>query len=206
MRKLIIKLARKIRLQFSRLHTWIWRSSFSSIGQGVRIDFPCRIEQPHLITVGDGCIFYPTAWLNPVVAWGDRQYNGRITLGNRVMVGYKTQISAAGSITIEDDVTVAAGVVIVDHTHDHRFPGVSIFEAPLSEPRPVHIGKRTFLGVNCFIGPGVQIGEQAVISANAVVTKDVPAYCIATGNPARFIRYHNPSETEEPTQPVVVGE
>ena len=67
-----------------------------------------------------------------------------------------------------------------------------IREAPLTRPEPVRIGKRSFLGVNCFIGPGVQIGEHAVIAANAVVNKDVPSYCLAIGNPARVLRYHTP--------------
>ncbi len=99
------------------------------------------------------------------------------------MIGYGVQISAAQSIIIEDDVAMGAGAVIVDHIHDHRYPGIPIIDSPLSTPEPVRIGKHSFLGVYCLIGPGVQIGEHAVIAANAVVLKDVPAYCIAAGNP-----------------------
>jgi len=200
MRKLILKVAKKLRLRFSELHTWLLSNSFERIGEGVRIDFPIRIEQPGSISIGNGCVLYSRSWFNPVAAWSGQQYNGKIVLGDRVLVGYGCQISSASSVVIEDDVTVAAGVVIVDHIHDHRHVDTAIFAAPLSEPKPVRIGKRAFLGVYCFIGPGVQIGEQAVIAANAVVTKDVPAYCIAVGNPARLTRFHDPAVTNvQPT-------
>lgn len=203
MRKLILKVAMKLRLRFSEFHTWLWSNSLEKIGEGVRIDFPIRIEQPGSISMGNGCMLYSRSWFNPVSGWSGQQYNGKIVLGDRVMMGYGCQISAASSVVIEDDVTVAAGVVIVDHIHDHRHIDTSIFAAPISEPKPVRIGKRAFLGVYCFIGPGVQIGEHAVIAANAVVTKDVPAYCIAVGNPARLTRFHDPAVSDE--QPIAAG-
>jgi acetyltransferase-like isoleucine patch superfamily enzyme len=201
MRKLILEVAKKLRFHFAAFHTWLWSSSFKKIGEGVRIDFPIRIEQPGAISIGNGCVLYSRSWFNPVTAWSGQQYHGTIVLGERVHVGYDCQISAASSIVIEDDATVAAGVVIVDHIHDHRHIEAEIFAAPLSEPKPVRIGKGAFLGVRCFIGPGVQIGAHAVIAANAVVTKDVPAYCIAIGNPARLTRFHDPAVTNE--QPMV---
>ena len=200
MRKLILKVAIKLRYRFSAFHTWLWSNSVERIGEGVRIDFPIRIEQPGSISIGNGCILYSRSWFNPVAGWSGQQYNGKIVLGDRVHVGYGCQISAASSVVIEDDVTVAAGVVIVDHIHDHRHVGTAIFSAPISEPKPVRIGKQAFLGVYCFIGPGVQIGEHAVVAANAVVTKDVPAYCVAIGNPARLTRFHDPAVTDE--QPI----
>jgi acetyltransferase-like isoleucine patch superfamily enzyme len=205
MRKLILKESKKFRLRFSRFHTWLLRSSFESMGEGVRIDFPNRIEEPGSISVGDHCVFYARSWINPVSEWAGRRYNGKIKLGNRVMVGYNSQISAAASIVIEDDVTVAGGVTIVDHVHESHHADTSIFLATISEPQPVHIGRRAFLGVHCFIGPGVQIGEQAVIAANAVVTKNVPAYCVAVGNPARVIRLHDVTKTDNPQPPAAEG-
>ncbi len=50
------------------------------------------------------------------------------------------------------------------------------------------IGNDVWIGQHATILPGVQIGDGAIVAANAVVTKDVPAYCIAGGNPARIIR------------------
>jgi acetyltransferase-like isoleucine patch superfamily enzyme len=109
------------------------------------------------------------------------------------MISYGVQISAARSVIIEDDAALSAGVVIVDHIHDHKYADRSVFTSPLSEPSAVRIGRGSFLGVYCLIGPGVQIGEHAVVAANAVVMKDVPSYCIAVGNPARIVHFPDPN-------------
>jgi acetyltransferase-like isoleucine patch superfamily enzyme len=147
--------------------------------------------------MGNDVILYPRVWINPVASWAAGEYAGEIRLGDRVKLGYGVQISSAESVILEEDVAVAAGAVIVDHNHDHRHIDTSIFDAPISKPRPVRIGRGSFLGVHCLIGPGVQIGEHAVIAANAVVTKDVPSYCMALGNPARVTRFHDPRANNE---------
>lgn len=190
-------LCKKFVFRFNRFYTWLLRGGMKSCGEGVRFDYPLRLEGPECISIGDGTMIAARTWLNTVAEWSGIRYDGQLEIGKRVTISYGAQISAAKSIVIEDDVTLSMGVVIVDHIHDHRYPGLSIRNAPLSKPEPVRIGKRSFLGVYCLIGPGVQIGEQAVVAANAVVTKDVPSYCIAIGNPARVTRFYSP-EVEAP--------
>jgi acetyltransferase-like isoleucine patch superfamily enzyme len=192
MRKSFLKLCKKVDQRFCRFYTWLLRSSLRSCGRNVHFHYPIRMEQPECISVGDDVIIYPRTWLNPVAAWAGGEFAGEIRFGDRVKLGYGVQISAAESVILEDDVTIAAGAVIVDHIHDYRHIGISIFDAPISKPRPVRIGKGSFLGVHCLIGPGVQIGEHAVIAANAVVLRDVPSYCRALGNPARVTRFYDP--------------
>lgn len=192
MRRKILNIWKKISFRFSAFYTWMLSGDLGSCGRNVRFDYPVRIENPGSVTIGCDVILYPRVWLNPVSEWRGNIYNGKIEIGNRVKLGYGVQISSAESIVIEDDVAMGAGAVVVDHIHDHRYPGIPVIDAPLSQPKPVRIGKRSFLGVYCLIGPGVQIGEQAVVAANAVVLKDVPSFCIAAGNPARIMRYHDP--------------
>lgn len=192
MRRKILNLWKKISFRFSAFYTWMLSGEFKSCGSNVRFDFPVRIENPGSITMGSDVILYPRVWLNPVSEWRGIPYNGKIEIHDRVKMGYGVQISSAESIVIEEDVAIGAGVVVVDHIHDHRYPGIPVIDAPLSRPEPVRIGKRSFIGVYALIGPGVQIGEQAVIAANAVILKNVPSYCVAAGNPARIIRYHDP--------------
>jgi acetyltransferase-like isoleucine patch superfamily enzyme len=122
-----------------------------------------------------------------VAEWGGVKYDGEVQIGDRVIIAYGVQISAAQSVVIEDDAAISGGAVIVDHIHDHRHRHLPVIQAPLSKPAPVRIGKGSFLGVHCFIGPGVQIGEHAVVAANAVVLNDVPAYTLAIGNPAQVV-------------------
>lgn len=54
--------------------------------------------------------------------------------------------------------------------------------------KPIHIEKRVWIGVAATILPGVRIGENSIIGANAVVTKDVPSNTIVGGNPARILK------------------
>jgi acetyltransferase-like isoleucine patch superfamily enzyme len=197
MRKSFLTVCKKLDPRLRRLYTWLWRSSLKSCGRNVSIAYPARLEQPGSITMGDDVILYSRVWLNPVAAWTAGEYTGEIRLGDRVKLGYGVQISSAKSVILEDDVAVAAGAVIVDHNHDHRHIGMPIYDAPITQPRPVRIGKGSFLGVHCLIGPGVQIGEHAVIAANAVVVRDVPSYCMALGNPARVTRFYDPEANEK---------
>ncbi len=194
MRRKFLEVCGKANFGFSRFYTWLLESSFKTCGRDVLLQFPIRLGQPGSISVGAGTIIYARTWINAVSEWAGVNYGGEVRIGDRVIISYGVQISAAGAVDIEDDVALSAGAVIVDHIHDHRHPGVPVIKAPLSKPRPVRIGKGSFLGVHCFIGPGVQIGEHAVVAANAVVLNDVPAYALAAGNPARVIRFHDPEK------------
>ncbi len=65
----------------------------------------------------------------------------------------------------------------------------------------ITIGERVWVGANCTIIGGVDIGDQAVIGAGAVVTKDIPARCVAVGVPARVIRSFDGADTPDANKP-----
>jgi carbonic anhydrase/acetyltransferase-like protein (isoleucine patch superfamily) len=68
--------------------------------------------------------------------------------------------------------------------------------------RPVRIGAACWIGDNITILEGVEIGDGAIVGAGAVVTRSIPAYAIAVGNPAKVIRYRYPDEIIELIKPV----
>ena len=93
-------------------------------------------------------------------------------------------ISAFNKIVIGDNLKVGANVLITDsnwHPEDSRS----------GQSSPVIIHNNVWLGVNCIVLKGVTIGENAIIGANSVVVKDIPANCIASGNPCKVIKAIN---------------
>ncbi|WP_305076294.1 DapH/DapD/GlmU-related protein [Pseudanabaena sp. lw0831] len=122
--------------------------------------------------------------------------NATIAIGKRVfMNGY---LIAAQSIEIGDDVLISWGVTIVDHnSHAISFSERSqdVVNWRLGKKdwtnvkiAPIKISNKVWIGFNSIILKGVTIGEGAIVGAGSVVTKDVPAWTIVAGNPARVIR------------------
>jgi acetyltransferase-like isoleucine patch superfamily enzyme len=134
-------------------------------------------------------------------------HGGQIQIGEWCYVGEGTRIWSALSIIIGDRVLIAHNVNIFDNlTHPidagarHRqFQMVATSGHPkeieLGE-RAIHIGSDAWIGANVTILRGVTIGEGAVVGAGSVVTKNVPAYTMVAGNPARPIRELKPSERD----------
>ncbi|MBL8315085.1 MAG: acyltransferase [Rubrivivax sp.] len=123
--------------------------------------------------------------------------NAQIEIGNRSFVGLG-YISCASSIVIGDDVMIAWGSAIFDHgSHALRFSErANDVKNWLGRHKdwtkvtmaPVQICNKAWVGYGSIILPGVCIGEGAVVGAGSVVTRDVPPWSVAVGNPARVIR------------------
>ena len=112
-----------------------------------------------------------------------------LKIGDRVDIGHMVVVMAAQHVEIGSDVNIANRVVIADNdSHprnaEDRIAGLG---PEPEEVRPVKIGDKVWLGMGAFIGKGVTIGEGAIIAASSVVLTDVPAYCVAMGNPARVV-------------------
>lgn len=120
-----------------------------------------------------------------------------IEIGERTYVSCGASIACADRVTIGSDVLIASGVVIVDndgHSTDgeHRKDDAGTIGA-VCDWNHVHvaavtIGDKAWIGTNAIILKGVTIGEGAIVGAGSVVTRDVPPWTVAAGNPARVIR------------------
>jgi acetyltransferase-like isoleucine patch superfamily enzyme len=84
-------------------------------------------------------------------------------------------------IHIDEHTLIASGVTILSHDHCKRVDGHPYLADTC-------IGKRCFIAVNATILPGVRIGDEVIVGASAVVTKDVPSNVVVAGNPARVVR------------------
>lgn len=114
---------------------------------------------------------------------GVRFHNVRI--GRNVIVMPGCLMMSAGGITIEDGAMIAANVQLISNNHD-------LYERQVITCRPVRIGKNAWIGAGATILPGVTIGDNAVVGAASVVTRDVAPDTIVAGNPARVIKHIPP--------------
>ncbi len=99
-------------------------------------------------------------------------------------------VQCAGSITIGDDVLVASDVFIINYNHGLSPLTQSYLNNSL-EVSEVVIGNGVWIGNNVIVLPGVHIGDKSIIGAGSVVTKDIPPYSIAIGNPAKVVKMYN---------------
>ena len=118
-------------------------------------------------------------------------FGNRVKFGKGVFINHSAILSASGGIQFEDGVSVAPGVRIATINHDFNERHTKYTYGK------VLIKKNAWIGMNVTICPGVTIGEYAVVGAGAVVTKDIPDYGVAVGNPAKVIKYLDPKEQKE---------
>jgi acetyltransferase-like isoleucine patch superfamily enzyme len=106
-----------------------------------------------------------------------------ITIGKNVFINFDCTFLALGGITIEDDVLIGPKVSLITENHP-----LNPEERKGLAGKPIFIKKNAWIGANATILPGVTIGENAVVAAGAVVSKDVPDNTVVGGIPAKFIK------------------
>ncbi|MBR1658764.1 MAG: sugar O-acetyltransferase [Oscillospiraceae bacterium] len=108
-----------------------------------------------------------------------------IRVGDHFLANYNVTILDRAKVTIGNDVLLAPGVLITTVNHSFRREGR---RAGLCTALPITIGNDVWIGGNATILPGVTIGDNVIVAAGAVVTKDVPSNSVVAGVPARFLR------------------
>ena len=113
---------------------------------------------------------------------------GPVIIGDRTRIGLGNTI--IGPVTIGNDIRFAQNVVLSGLNHNYtditspiHAQGVSI--------APIVIDDETWIGANVVVVAGVTIGKHCIIAAGSVVTKDIPPYSVAVGNPARILKQYN---------------
>lgn len=143
----------------------------------------------------EGCIVIgEEVWLNSFpngsifrTALNTYYPNASIEIGNRCKIN-GTVIHANEKVVLGDDCRIGPGTVICDND-SHRV-ALSVQERARSpKTTPICIGNNVWIGMNCIILKGVNIADNAIIAAGAVVTKNCEANAIYAGNPAKFVKY-----------------
>lgn len=109
---------------------------------------------------------------------------GRFTsLGKNVFINHACSFLDIGGITIEDDVLIGPRVNITSESHP-----LDPADRAALVLKPVHIKRNAWIGAGATILPGVTVGENAVVAAGAVVSRDVPPNTVVAGVPAKVVR------------------
>jgi acetyltransferase-like isoleucine patch superfamily enzyme len=110
--------------------------------------------------------------------------SGRIEIGDHTFINYGSSIAARASVKIGSRCFLGHYTFVMDNDqHD------VIRHTELPQSGPVIIEDHVWIGSKAVILPGVRIGSRAVVGAGSIVTKDIPARCVAAGNPARVLRH-----------------
>ncbi|MEM7792733.1 MAG: DapH/DapD/GlmU-related protein [Verrucomicrobiota bacterium] len=141
-----------------------------------------HVTWPHQVRIGSGCRIEHAVYFHFDGVYSE---GPSIRIGNDCFIGAHCEFNIRKGISVGDGSLIAAGSRFVDHDHGLK-DGGGFCPAPESE-REIVLGKRVWVGANAVILKGVQIGNDAVVAAGAVVTKDVGAMSIVAGVPARVV-------------------
>lgn len=106
-----------------------------------------------------------------------------ITIGRNVFINHGCSFLDLGGITIEDDVLIGPNVQLITENHP-----IKPSERKALDLKSILIKKNVWIGAGAIVLPGVTVGENSVVAAGAVVTKDVPANTVVGGVPARVLK------------------
>ncbi len=116
-----------------------------------------------------------------------------LRIGHNTKILNRVILDARGNLDIGAYTQIGFESIVLTSTHKFEDLGRPIVEQGM-EDRAVRIGSDVWIGTRVIVLPGVTIGDQAIVGAGAVVTKDVPNRAIVAGNPARLIRYRMEKE------------
>lgn len=112
-----------------------------------------------------------------------------------VLIGHRSRIGMGnvliGPVAIGNDVILAQNIVMSGLNHGYEDIHLPPHNQPVTKKK-ITLDDEVWIGANVVIVAGVTIGKHAVVAAGSVVTKDVPAYSVVAGNPAKIIKQYNP--------------
>lgn len=126
-----------------------------------------------------GATIQGRAWIAPS-ARVDFPWN--LTLGDRVVIAHKVILNCMGHVTVGDRTRISQYAHLVAGTHDHTRRDMTILRAPID------VGKDVWIAADAFVGPGVRIGDGALLAARASAFKDLPPGQVCVGEPARPLK------------------
>jgi acetyltransferase-like isoleucine patch superfamily enzyme len=142
----------------------------------------CDIRGRENIEFGKGCVIQSLVWL-------DVRKGAKLIIGAGANIGRRCVIGCGKRVEIGEKVLIGPNSYVADVSHEYSNPDISIAEQGIKIGKPITIGKNTWIGMNCAIM--ADVGRNCVIGFNSVVTKPIPDYSVACGNPARIVKKYS---------------
>ncbi len=184
----------------SQLYVGIYKRRFANWGTGSTLGWRSqRLNGLKYISVGNNTTLESDIQLTAWEKFRDQTFHPTIKIGNFCCIRRDAHITAVGQITIGNNVLTGTNVLISDNSHGnstYKDMELRPEERPLVGKGPITIEDNVWLGNNVCVLGGVTIGKGAIVGANAVVTNNLPPYCIAAGVPAKVIKIINPKSNE----------
>ena len=150
-----------------------------------------RLKGAEFISMGDNVVFDDSVVLTVWEHLNNRHFSPSVVIGNNVSISDFCHISIVNALHIDSGTAIGKWVTISDNSHgnvSYDDMQLGVFEREIVSRGSINIGRNVWVGDKVTILAPVSIGDGAIITANAVVTKDVPPYCVVAGAPARVIK------------------
>lgn len=124
-------------------------------------------------------------------AYAGETYSPSLVIGENVCFNFRCHVGVINKVVIGNNVLIGSNVLITDHAHGYSDASdidMPPYQRLLYSKGPVIIEDNVWIGENVSILPNVTIGHNSVIGANSVVTKDLPPYSVAVGNPVKILK------------------
>lgn len=156
---------------------------FSSKGQGAKIrrHVIMNVSPINSFTLGKNSVIEYFSLIDNGV--------GAVHIGENTRIGLRNTI--IGPVTIGNHTILAQNIVVSGLNHNYEDVRSPVHQQGINVA-PICIDDEVWIGANVTVTAGVQIGRHSVVAAGSVVTKDIPAYSVAAGNPARVIKRYDP--------------
>ena len=159
------------RVAWAAVYTLFFRPTFARF-------YPCQLWRNLLLRLFGAKTWHQAQYFPTVHIWAP----WNLRTGRSVAIDEHADLYNVAPITMGHMVSISRRAFLCTASHD-----ISDVGRPLTTA-PIKIGNGVWIGAEAYVGPGVTIGDGAVIAARAVVVKDVPAWTVVGGNPARFIK------------------
>ena len=133
------------------------------------------------LELGAQALFEPGVWITA-------PRPARVRIGGGTFLNLGVMIAAVELVEIGEHCMLANGCLVTDGAHRFDDPDRPVPWQGFTTKGPTRLGANVWLGANVVVTSGVTIGERCVIGANSVVTRDIPAFSVAAGSPAKVLR------------------